>query len=117
MASVKMTEMMDEINIYFSKFDAEKIKSGRRGRDEFVSHKNNYLWAKEYVYGIEKDYRLAKTTKISSFLNGDYINSFKESEKSGVYIQKVFEELKKDPSSGTEDRDRRIRDQENHLFP
>ena len=34
----------------------------------------------------------------SSFLNGDYINSFKESEKSGVYIQKVFEELKKDPS-------------------
>ena len=66
-----LTEIMDEINMYFSKFDAEIIKSGRRGRDEFVSHKNNYLWAKEYVYGIEKDYRLAKTTKISSFLNGD----------------------------------------------
>ena len=66
-----LTEIMDEINMYFSKFDAEIIKSGRGGRDEFVSHKNNYLWAKEYVYGIEKDYRLAKTTKISSFLNGD----------------------------------------------
>ena len=34
----------------------------------------------------------------SSFLNGEYINSFKESEKSGVYIQKVFETLKEDPS-------------------
>ena len=29
------------------------------------------LWAREYIYGIEKDYRLAKTTKISTFLNGD----------------------------------------------
>ena len=66
-----LTEMMDELNIHFSKFDEEKIQNGRRGKEEFISHKDNYLWAKEYIYGIEKDYRLAKTTKISSFLNGD----------------------------------------------
>ena len=28
-------------------------------------------WAKEYIYGIELDYRLAKTSKLASFLNGD----------------------------------------------
>lgn len=33
---------------------------------------NPYSWVnKENVIGIEKDYRLAKTTKIASFLNGD----------------------------------------------
>lgn len=30
-----------------------------------------YSWCSEFVYGIEKDYRLAKTTKVASFLNGD----------------------------------------------
>ncbi len=30
-----------------------------------------FNWANEFVVGIEKDYRLAKTTKISGFLNGD----------------------------------------------
>lgn len=28
-------------------------------------------WAYKYVYGIEKDYRLVKTAKVSCFLNGD----------------------------------------------
>ncbi|MEO1927808.1 MAG: restriction endonuclease subunit S [Nautiliaceae bacterium] len=28
-------------------------------------------WTKEYIYGIEKDYRLARTAKIACFLNGD----------------------------------------------
>lgn len=30
-----------------------------------------YDWAGDSIYGIEKDYRLAKTTKINTFLNGD----------------------------------------------
>ena len=30
-----------------------------------------FEWAKDFVYGIEKDYMLVKTTKISTFLNGD----------------------------------------------
>lgn len=32
---------------------------------------NNFAWAKEFIYGIEDDYRLAKTTKVACFLNGD----------------------------------------------
>jgi type I restriction enzyme M protein len=31
----------------------------------------SYLWARDYIYGIEKDHRLAKVTKIATFLNGD----------------------------------------------
>ena len=68
-----LTEIMDEINHYVDKIgeEASYIKGGRSAKDEFTSYSNNYKWAKEYVYGIEKDYRLAKTTKIHTFLNGD----------------------------------------------
>ncbi len=66
-----LTEVMDEINHYVSKIGDEWIKGGGLARKMFNASRNEYLWAKEYVYGIEKDYRLAKTTKISTFLNGD----------------------------------------------
>ncbi len=29
------------------------------------------IWTKQYIFGIEKDYRLARTSKIACFLNGD----------------------------------------------
>jgi type I restriction enzyme M protein len=68
-----LTEIMDEINHYVDKISdqSDYIKGGRSAKEEFNSYSNNYKWAKEYVYGIEKDYRLAKTTKIHTFLNGD----------------------------------------------
>src|SRR3989344_3086667 len=66
-----LTEVMDEINSYVSKIDENWIKGGGLAKRNFSALKNEYLWAKEYVYGIEKDYRLAKTTKISTFLDGD----------------------------------------------
>jgi type I restriction enzyme M protein len=67
-----LTEGMDEINYYVEKKISEEwIRGGKRAKDEFEAGKKSYKWAKEYIYGIEKDYRLAKTTKISSFLNGD----------------------------------------------
>jgi len=66
-----LTEMMDEINFHIDSVTDENIHGGRRAVEIFNSEKSNYLWAKEYIYGIEKDNRLAKTTKISTFLNGD----------------------------------------------
>jgi type I restriction enzyme M protein len=33
--------------------------------------KKEFAWAEEYIYGIEKDYRLVKTAKVSCFLHGD----------------------------------------------
>lgn len=94
-----LTEIMDEINhrVKNIAFDENFIKGGRNAKDEFYSHCNNYKWAKEYIYGIEKDYRLAKTTKISTFLNGDGeanivmgdgLDNFK---KSKTYIKKLKE--------------------------
>ncbi|TKZ33345.1 N-6 DNA methylase [Brachyspira catarrhinii] len=32
---------------------------------------DKFSWAKDYIYGIENDYRLVKTTKLSCFFNGD----------------------------------------------
>jgi type I restriction enzyme M protein len=32
---------------------------------------DTYEWARDHIYGIEKDYRLAKIAKVSCFLNGD----------------------------------------------
>lgn len=66
-----LTESMTEINTHIQKIGPEFIKSGRKGIQIFNSLRDNYGWAKEYIYGIEKDYRLAKTTKISTLLNGD----------------------------------------------
>lgn len=66
-----LTESMEEVNKHLSKITPEFMKCGRKGKQLFDSIKSNYVWAQEYVYGIEKDYRLAKTTKISTLLNGD----------------------------------------------
>ncbi len=66
-----LTEIMGEINYYIdNKITDDFIKNGR-ARVKYTAYKNNFDWAGEYVYGIEKDYRLAKTTKIATFLNGD----------------------------------------------
>lgn len=64
-----ITEMMDEINMYVQNIKNEDIKGGRNAIKEF--RRENLEWARDYVYAIEKDYRLVKISKVSSFLNGD----------------------------------------------
>lgn len=66
-----LTEMMMCIDDCVKQLKPEDIKGGKRAKELFESHQFNLQWTKEYIYGIEKDYRLAKTTKVSSFLNGD----------------------------------------------
>lgn len=66
-----LTEIMDEIDELIQNIDESWINCGEKHKDLFLSQKNKFRWAEEYIYGIEKDYRLAKTTKISTFLNGD----------------------------------------------
>ena len=66
-----LTEIMVEINNYFDNITDDWIKGGKRARDIFNAKKDNFLWVNDYIYGIEKDYRLAKTSKVSCFLNGD----------------------------------------------
>lgn len=66
-----LTEIMAEVNKYVESIEEGSINGGERAKNKFISEKKSFQWAQEYVYGIEKDYRLAKTTKISTFLNGD----------------------------------------------
>lgn len=41
-------------------------------KNKYTSYSESYQRAKEFVYWIEKDYRLTKTTKVNCFLNGDW---------------------------------------------
>lgn len=64
-----LTEGMDRIDEVLKAVDRNALNKSQKSN--LTSWSNNYLWAKEFVYGIEKDYRLAKTAKVSCFLNGD----------------------------------------------
>lgn len=65
-----VTEAIDLLQQEIQRID-EGSFSSKRDRQFWSSRKLGYLWAKDAVFGIEKDYRLAKVTKIATFLNGD----------------------------------------------
>lgn len=66
-----LTEVMEEIQKYINSIEPSFIKGGKNAENEFFKLKGNYNWAEKYVYGIDQDYRLTKTAKISTLLNGD----------------------------------------------
>lgn len=67
-----LTEYMDQVQNILENIDVSKAKpSARNNVNIWKSEFGKFQWAKEYVYGIEADYRLVKTTKVSAFLNGD----------------------------------------------
>lgn len=65
-----LTEAMDEVQNIVQEIDKKKQKpSVRRKLNSWTN--DPFDWAFDYVYGIEADYRLVKTAKVSCFLNGD----------------------------------------------
>ena len=67
-----LTEMMDEIqHIIVNDIRLEDIKKPTLKEDFETWKRTNFKWADKYIYGIDMDYRLIKTSKISCFLNGD----------------------------------------------
>ncbi|MCX9024711.1 MAG: restriction endonuclease subunit S [Candidatus Methanoperedens sp.] len=65
-----LTEVMDEIhNIILELNEKNDFKPSIKKKLNVWT--DDYVWAYEFVYGIEKDYRLVKTAKVSCFLNGD----------------------------------------------
>lgn len=73
-----ITEWMDVVQSIINSYDTKPLKKSIKNTiekwkqyedDEWLQ--GEFEWAKDYVYGIEKDYRLVKTSKISTFLNGD----------------------------------------------
>ena len=67
-----LTEAMDEVNNVILELNQNNtyrpdIKKNLKKWTEI----DPFAWAYDFVYGIEKDYRLVKTAKVSCFLNGD----------------------------------------------
>lgn len=64
-----LTESMHRVNKCLEKsYNNLKTLQQKKNFEKWIK---DYSWAKEFIYGIELDYRLAKTTKVACFLNGD----------------------------------------------
>lgn len=65
-----LTESMEEVQTYIDALDESKFNpTTRRAIKKWKE--DQFDWAEDYVYGIEKDYRLVKTAKVSCYLHGD----------------------------------------------
>jgi len=65
-----ITEAMEEVQKHIETLNPSDYSPSTK--KELVSWKaNQFDWAEDYVYGIEKDYRLVKTAKVSCYLHGD----------------------------------------------
>jgi len=65
-----LTETMHEIQRLLNKFDKTKLKVDAKKFIQ-VSDISHFQWAIQYIYGIEKDYRLVKVGKVGCYLHGD----------------------------------------------
>lgn len=69
-----LTESMDIIQKCLLQIGEENLNILPRIKnilDRYNKDADKFIWAKENIYGIENDYRLVKTTKLSCFFNGD----------------------------------------------
>lgn len=75
---------------------AKKIKTWKN---------DHFEWAKEYVYGIEKDYRLVKVGKVGCYLHGDGIANVVHSDGLGNFVntKEYTGKLKQSDSANPQD--------------
>ncbi len=65
-----LTESMERVDKLLQSIQEENLHT-KPQKDSLVGWKVSFKWAKQFVYGIDNDYRLTKTTKVACFLNGD----------------------------------------------
>lgn len=99
-----LTEYMDIIQTIIENY-SQKENIRKTTLKQLKAWKEDpFSWAKDYVYGIEADYRLVKTAKVNSFLNGDgsatiiQANGLDSFEKSKYYVGKLKEVSKDCPT-------------------
>jgi len=64
-----LTESIEELQQIIKIIDASKLTLElKRKIDEY---KAGTEWAEDFIFGIEKDYRLARTSQIACYINGD----------------------------------------------
>lgn len=69
-----LTEVMDIIQkslLEIGKENLDILKTVRTILERYNDDPDQFIWAEKNIYGIENDYRLVKTTKLSCFFNGD----------------------------------------------
>ncbi|MEG2414666.1 MAG: N-6 DNA methylase, partial [Kiritimatiellia bacterium] len=67
-----LTEYMDQMQtVIDQKLDVSTATPDIRRLIKSWKEQVKFAWAKDYVYGIDLDNRLIKTTKVSAFFNGD----------------------------------------------
>ena len=64
-----LTESIEELQHTIKNIETSKLSSGQQKK--INEYKKNTDWTKEYIFGIEKDYRLARTSQIACYINGD----------------------------------------------
>ena len=65
-----LTESMEEVQTYIDSLNESNFTpTTKRAIKKWKE--DQFDWAEDYVYGIEKDYRLVKTAKVSCYLHGD----------------------------------------------
>lgn len=99
-----LTEWIDELQRIIDEYDVSELRpTAKKKFDKWQG--GDFNWAAEYVYGIEADYRLVKTAKVSSFLNGDgeariiRANGLDRFNKSRDYVGLLKEISKDDPQN------------------
>ncbi len=65
-----LTEAIEEIADLIKAIDGSEIKD-EKSIIELKRYKEDMRWAGEYIFGIEKDYRLARTSQVACFMHGD----------------------------------------------
>ncbi len=65
-----ITEAMEEVQKFVDKTNPKDYSPSTK-KALYSWQRDQFDWAEDYVYGIEKDYRLVKTAKVSCYLHGD----------------------------------------------
>ena len=66
-----LTEYMEQVQNIIEGLDITMAKPTVKNKIRNWVNNEKFLWAKDYVYGIDLDDRLVKTAKVSAFFNGD----------------------------------------------
>jgi type I restriction enzyme M protein len=90
-----VTESMEDVQKYIDSLD-ENIFTPATKRAIKKWKDDQFDWAEDYVYAIEKDYRLVKTAKVSCYLHGDGLAKVIHGDGLGDFTtSKEFKELLK----------------------
>ena len=64
-----LTESIEELQHIIKRLYISKLSEPQQ--DKIKKYKKGTHWTKDYIYGIEKDYRLARTSQIACYINGE----------------------------------------------